>query len=104
MPNGKYIPEKRHTRRFPLELPIAVNGGGVITTTHDISAGGVLFYSDADVEVGAAIEFTIAMPAMSLGAPQDVQVKCVGRVVRSCRQGSRHAVAVVIDEYQFERA
>ena len=73
------------------------------TQTQDISAGGVLFYLDSHLAIGTAVEFTVVMPAAVLGAPQDVRVNCVGRVVRCGRQGERQVVAVVIDEYQFER-
>ncbi len=69
----------------------------------NISAGGVLLQVDTDMEIGATVNFTIRMPAAVLGAPRDVRVNCTGRVVRCHEMGERHAVAVVIDEYQFER-
>jgi c-di-GMP-binding flagellar brake protein YcgR len=72
--------------------------------TRDISAGGVLFQMDTDVPVGSSIEFTISMPAAVLGSPTDVLVNCIGRVVRSAEDGTRRAVAAVIDEYHLERA
>ena len=59
---------------------------------------------DSDVEVGARIEFTIAFAAAALGAPRDIRVNCVGRVVRCSKEGQQHAIAAVIDEYRFERA
>ena len=99
------IEEKRVSRRFPLQLPIAVTNAkkSRSTKTENISAGGVLFYADEKVKVGSAIAFTIRMPAGVLGAPQDVLVNCTGRVVRRSRIKKRDAVAVVIDEYDFER-
>ena len=54
--------------------------------------------------VGSRIEFNISLPAAVLGTPNDVNVQCVGRVVRCSDEGSRRAVAAVIDEYRFERA
>ena len=72
--------------------------------TTDISAGGVLFYVDADVAVGSTVNFNISMPASVLGTPQDVMVRCVGRVIRSSEENGRKAVAAIIDEYKFERA
>ncbi len=97
--------DKRQARRFPLQLPVAVTSVPQChdTETQNISAGGVLFQLDSDMEVGATIEFTICMPKLSLGTPDDVLVNCVGRIVRCAPQGVRRAVAVVIDEYHFER-
>ena len=72
--------------------------------TSDISAGGILFRMEADIEVGSRVEFTIEMPADVLGSDQRVTVKCQGRVVRCEAEESGRSVAVVIDEYYFERA
>jgi len=74
------------------------------TETLDISAGGVQFYMDSEIAVGAEIEFTIGLSAEALGAPADVRVNCVGRVVRRRKKGEQQLVAAVIDEYQFERS
>ena len=71
--------------------------------TIDISAGGLLFRTENEVEVGATVEFTISMPKDVLGSDRDIQVKCQGRVVRCSQENSGRMVAVVIDEYNFER-
>ncbi len=99
------ITELRTAVRFPLRLPIAVKLSGEQhqAETHDISAGGVLFHLDTEMTVGSSIEFQISMPAAVLGASTDVLVSCEGRVVRCTVEGSRRAVAAVIDEYRFER-
>ncbi len=91
--------------RFPLRLPIAVTAGENHhqAETQDISAGGVLFHLETDMEVGSNIEFRISMPGAVLGAPADVLVTGCGRVVRCSSEGDRRAVAAVIDEYRFER-
>lgn len=93
--------------RFPIKLPMEVAAeqeAGLRAETKDISAGGVLFYVDAAMPVGSRIEFNISLPAAVLGTVTDVKVKCIGRVVRSTEEGSRRAIAAVIDEYRFERA
>lgn len=97
--------ELRSSVRFPLKLPVEVRAeqNGVAGETQDISAGGVLFYMDSDLDTGSIIEFTISMPASVLGTATDVVVKCTGRVVRCSRHGERTAVAAVIDEYHFDR-
>ena len=97
--------ELRSSVRFPLKLPVEVRADQSVTgQTEDISAGGVLFYMDAALEIGSMIEFTISMPASILGTATDVIVKCTGRVVRCSKHGDKTAVAAVIDEYHFDRA
>ncbi len=103
---AKPTEELRSAVRFPLKLPVEVKPGTGTqceAETRDISAGGVMFYASADMEVGSRIEFSIAMPAEVLGTAADVKVRCVGRVVRCSQEGGRRAVAAVIDEYRFDR-
>ncbi len=96
----------RNAVRFPLKLRMAVkfNGWKHETETWNVSAGGVLFESDAQLDVGSNIEFAIMMPSDALGTPANVLVNCVGRVVRCSGESPHHTVAAVIDEYRFERS
>ena len=91
--------------RFPIKLPICLKSqsGENRTETQNISANGVLFRIDADMPVGAPVDFTISLPAEVVGAAADVQLDCRGRVVRNFDDEGRHGVGVVIDEYRFER-
>jgi len=102
---SKTAEEKRLAKRFPLQLPVALAADSAADggETENISSGGVKFYSDTDVEIGATVGFTIRMPKDVLGAPQDVLVNCNGRVVRCDRIKKRYSVAVVIDDYDFKR-
>ena len=98
-------PDLRNAIRFPLHLPVTLK---TRTEEHhaetiDISAGGILFHSETDVAVGTVVEFTVAMPGDVLGSERDILVKCQGRVVRCSQEASGRSVAVVIDEYKFER-
>jgi hypothetical protein len=98
--------ELRGAVRFPVKLPISVKVEGEQhdAETFNISAGGVLFHLESDMQIGSNIEFQIAMPAAVLGAATDVMVMGSGRVIRcSAEEGDRRAVAAVIDEYRFER-
>ncbi len=97
--------ELRGATRFPLRLPISITSEGeqVQAETHNISAGGVLFHLEGEMEVGSNIQFSISMPAAVLGASTDVLVTGMGRVVRCSLEGERRAIAAVIDEYRFER-
>lgn len=98
-------PDLRNAVRFPLHLPVTLKTS---TDEHraqtiDISAGGILFRTETELELGSAVEFTVAMPGDVLGSDRDVLVKCKGRVVRCAEESSGRSVAVVIDEYKFER-
>jgi hypothetical protein len=98
-------PDLRNAVRFPLHLPVTLK---TATDEHraqtiDISAGGILFITETAIEVGSAVEFTVAMPGDVLGSDRDVLVLCRGRVVRCSEAPSGRSVAVVIDEYKFGR-
>ncbi len=103
----------RTGKRFPLQLPIRLEGdepGSVHSgKTHDLSASGAYLSLDADLEVGSEVEFEMTIPAASIGAAQDVVVRCHGRVVRSGDDAEsapdhRPGIACVIDTYEFLRA
>jgi PilZ domain len=96
----------RNSVRFPLHFPVTVT---TLNEEHgaetiDISAGGVLFHTEASLGVGSSVECSIEIPSDVLGLDHAVLVKCQGRVVRcstaTCAAGQN--VAVVIDEYYFE--
>jgi hypothetical protein len=72
--------------------------------TIDVSAGGVLFHTEAAIEVNSIIRFTIGIPREALGTECGVHVNCRGRVVRRFgNSSSGWNVAAVIDEYEFDR-
>ena len=91
--------------RFPLHLHVDLrdNKEDLEAETQDISAGGVLIHCAVDYPVGSTIQFSISMPAKSMGAEKDVRVECVGRVVRCTPVGDRNAVGAIIDEYRITR-
>lgn len=105
--------EARTGKRFPLELPIRFSqkkaAGRKSATTADVSAAGVYIQANTDLPVGSPIEFDITLPAKVLGTAADVEVHCIGRVVRreaetqNGRGRKRNGVACVIDQYKFIR-
>jgi hypothetical protein len=98
-------PDFRNAVRFPLHLPVTLKtlDAEHHAETIDISAGGILFHSETVVAVGSAVEFTVVMPGDVLGSDRDILVKCQGRVVRCSEVPTGQNIAVVIDEYKFER-
>ena len=87
--------------RFPMELPLRiVTVEGVLeAVTENISANGILFTGEVLPSVDSRIEFTIKMPAAVMGAPDDVLIQCIGRVIRHQQSGDRTQAAAIIDEY-----
>src|SRR5271165_876 len=83
-------PDFRNAERFPLQLAVALKTAEqeYIAETRDISAGGILLFTQAEIGVGSPVQFTIRMPGQTLGAADDVLVECEGRVVRSSEEGS----------------
>ena len=98
-------PDLRNTLRFPLHLQVTLKTATeqYRATTIDISAGGILFHTEALIQVDSPVEFTIEMPGEALGTDRPVLVICQGRVVRCAEEVTGRSVAIVIDEYQFER-
>ena len=97
--------ELRGAVRFPVKLPISVTVEGEQheAETFNMSAGGMLFHLESDMQIGSTIEFQVAMPAALLGSATDVMVTGSARVIRCDAEGKRRTVAAVIDEYKFER-
>lgn len=95
----------RNSIRFPLHLQVTLKtpAGEYHAKTTNISAGGVSFHLDSEIEVGSQVEFAIEMPTELSGTNRAVNVMCVGRVVRCTREAMGRTVAVVIDEYRFKR-
>jgi PilZ domain len=95
----------RNALRFPLHLQVTLKAAGkqYCAATTDISAGGLLFHIETAIDVGMQVQFTIEMPGEALGSDRPVLVDCQGRIVRCSEEGTGWSVAVVIDDYQFER-
>ena len=95
--------EVRCAVRFPLSLSMDLSAGNseFHAFTRDVSANGVLFELDHPLAAGLEIQFSLRMPRAVLGAPHDVLVHCLGRVVRCSMSQSRYLAASTIDQYEF---
>jgi hypothetical protein len=89
---GEGRQEVRCAVRFPLALPATLSTGKTefAGQTRNISASGVLFSLDRELDVGPV-----------LGTPKDVLVHCTGRVVRCSLSQHQYLAASTIDEYRF---
>lgn len=96
----------RTSVRFPLHMEIVLSTAGkeYRAVTEDVSANGVSFFSKDDLPpVDTQVEFRMTMPAAVMGGKEDVQLHCVGRIVRHVRvSDDKVTAAAVIDEYSLK--
>ncbi len=95
--------EKRSARRFNLQLPVLVRDRDrqASANTRDISSRGICFYTDARIEPGSEVEFTLTLPP-EITMTEAIQVHCKGKVLRVEEiPGGRLAIAAQINQYQF---
>jgi hypothetical protein len=101
--------EQRRTRRFTLQLPVSVTRNGTERIaqsglTKNISSGGVLFTAAKEPDIGASIEYVIAL---SGPADQRISLRCIGKVLRASRidsADSAYDIAATLERYEFLRA
>jgi PilZ domain-containing protein len=101
--------EQRKTRRFTLQLPLALTRAGSLRLadaglTKNISSCGVLFTAERELDVGGPIEYIITLIDQSSNA---VNLRCVGKVVRQEKvdDSPNHpvTVAATMERYEFVR-
>jgi PilZ domain len=101
--------EQRRSRRFKLQLPLAIirSGADRFTTsgqTQNISSSGVLFISEREPDLGRPIEYVITL---NHDGPQSVSLRCMGKVLRSQPSppgdSAAYQVAVTLERYEFIR-
>jgi len=79
--------DQRTAVRFDASLPVALEGAA--GETHNISAQGVYFETDAQQRLGELVNFTLEFTLYG----QQHRLLCEGKVVRVERQGDRIGVA-----------
>ena len=98
--------EKRAARRFALRVPVTVNreanAQNEVAQIRDVSARGICFYLDSNVDKGSPIGFTLTLPP-EITLTESIRVQCTGRVVRveNGLPDGKVTVAAVIEEYEF---
>ena len=101
--------EQRRSRRFTLELPLAIVRSGAERVkqaghTKNISSGGVLFTSEAEPDVGEPIEYIITLSGPS---EHRVNLRCIGKIVRYRKAAEANKtgfdVAATLERYEFMR-
>ncbi|MBZ5585916.1 MAG: PilZ domain-containing protein [Acidobacteriia bacterium] len=103
--------EQRRTRRFKLQLPLAVTRAGtermtVAGLTKNISSTGVLFTTGRGADLGGPIEYIITL---NHDGVRPVSLRCIGKVLRAERIEENGAgipgyqVAATLERYEFVR-
>lgn len=89
----------RREERFAAELPIRFEGGstGVV---RNVSESGVYFVTDAALEEGQAVSFTVEFRDIPSGP---IAVNCVALIVRREEQGAGRGVGASISSFEFRR-
>lgn len=95
-------------RRFDMRLPAIVLLEGATefqTETQNVSARGVFFYLDREVEAGTRLEVTLTFPP-HVTLTEAVRVRFTARVIRVERPlpSLRVGTAAMIENYEFLRA
>ena len=91
-----------------MQLPVSVTRNGTERImqsglTKNISSGGVLFTAGKEPDIGASIEYIIA-----LGGPseQRVSLRCIGKVLRAIPADvgePAYEIAATLERYEFIR-
>jgi len=104
------VKDQRRHQRFALRLPLELVRSGSqrfrkLGETRNLSSTGVLFTSDAPVQVGEPIEYLITLPSGEDG--DVVRLRCLGKVVRFERRAleseAAPAVAATLERFEFIR-
>ncbi len=98
--------ERRSATRFQLKLPLTLrfDGKEIAAFTSDVSARGVLFYSDSDQFGNAPLEFDITFPP-EITLSTSLRVRCRGTIVRTMPPSPMGiGVAATIHNYEFLNA
>lgn len=82
--------------RFPQEGTVA----DASAETRDISFRGLYFTVDKACKAGSSLEFVLTLPR-EITMAGDVQIRCVGEVIRVDEQAGRNGIAARIDKYDF---
>jgi hypothetical protein len=95
--------ERRSATRFQLKLPLTLRSGqtSIQAFTSDVSARGVLFYTDAEWPGDSQLDFDITFPP-EITLSTSLRVRCRGRVVRVIPPSPLGVgIAATIHNYEF---
>lgn len=88
-----------------MSLPVRVRrkgakGGETLAQTRDVSFRGLYFLAEISLEKGSEIEFVLTLPK-EVTLSGEVNIRCIGQVVRVEKHNSHRGIAARIDRYEF---
>lgn len=98
--------ERRSATRFQLKLPLTLHSGNrsIQAFTSDVSARGVLFYTDTQWTGDSPLEFDITFPP-EITLSTSLRVRCRGRIIRVIPPSAMGiGIAAAIHNYEFLNA
>lgn len=89
---------ERKEERYSTQLVVRFEGGdGVV---RNVSANGIYFVTDAALEKGQLVTFTMEFQNFPNGP---IAVNCLARIVRVVEQGANRCIAASISSFEFHR-
>jgi hypothetical protein len=90
--------DARRQERFRTDAAVAFSSG--IGTARNVSASGIYFETDARLEPGSPLEFSMEFTDLAGTA---VRLHCEARIVRVERKSQKIGVGAQISSFRFER-
>jgi hypothetical protein len=87
----------RKEERFETELTVRLEGGGE-GVARNVSASGIYFQTDAALEAGEPVKFTLEFQDFPSGP---IRVNCSARIVRIEEQGTSRGIGAAIESFEF---
>jgi hypothetical protein len=87
----------RKEERFEIEVAVKLEGGGD-GVARNVSASGIFFETDAALEAGQAVKFSLEFEDFPSGP---IEVNCSARVVRVEERGAGRGVGAEIESFEF---
>jgi hypothetical protein len=97
--------EARRSQRFAVEQVVAVRSldgrfEDLRGTSHDVSAGGLFFFSEVALPLGAPVEVFLMMPDSGTLFYDTFPLRGYGAVARVVRDDGRFGVAVAFEKIE----
>ena len=95
--------ERRSATRFQLKLPVTLHSGDrkLQAFTSDVSARGVLFYTDTEWAGDSLLVFDITFPP-EITLSTSLRVRCRGKIIRIIPPNAMGiGIAAAIHNYEF---
>ena len=91
------LQERRASRRVRFEMPVYI--GQEKSFTHDVSSGGIYFFTDHALAEGVDLSFSLDFEYALPGKP--IKIGFQGEVVRIDQNDSKFGIAAKINNLQY---